>query len=636
MKKKLLIGALVFSASLLVSGKVLVMPVEHRVLASEVTGQVIENKINLTVEANGYKTVKLTELTHDTSGIDLTDNADDKYKYAWVENPKLYNNVNTWKNLPSSESTSASPYILVKDAEEGKYLIIKKEDEIIFCSNDLFNRHSFKPTVNILKQDDKDNFFISLGNEAIDFEYKEKISGQADNSDEGWQEKQGSGLETEVESGVTKIFLFRLKGTGYSLASAEKEITVKNLIESEKVWLDDLKKLSFTLKETEDGVFLDIEGLNSLSSKKSDLTYVISYADRDEEEKEIKYKENNHNKVEISVDSNLSLALKSDGIKVLSFNFVKHQLPDLKQKGNEKVIQGFQYDLTYQKEENGDYQDLNGIQGGLLSVDDFGIFKLRIKGNFGKLDIQNATVGDPIMFMLPSDPKEVVVKKTENYYPPSVYFPDDSNDSSLESEETKKLEEKKEEKQEEKAVEEPKVEEPKTEEPKTEEAVKPVTETVKAAKKTSVAVASKKIDSILKADAGKLSISVKNATVTLPKGVLETVFAEEAGSLKVSVKTVLPKEGGKDEKAIEKRLKKNTLLSKDIYHLSVKVGKESLNQYDLNGEKFTVTLQTKLKNAPKKLYVMNLSNGKLIKVKFKAGKVTFKTELAGKFVLVTK
>lgn len=182
-----------------------------------------------------------------------------------------------------------------------------------------------------------------------------------------------------------------------------------------------------------------------------------------------------------------------------------------------------------------------------------------------------------------------------------------------------------------KKPEETKPEKPSTDDTKAPEVVKPVS---KKAKNTA---STKNVQAVLDGNKdSKLTVSAAKASVTLSKAVLEAVFGGTAESVKVSVKAATPKKNSKDAKAVAKSLKKNKLVAKTVYNVTVKVGKENINNYDLQDGKLTVTLNTGLKKAPKNLYVMNISNGKLMKASFKSGKVTFKAGMTGKFVVVSK
>lgn len=54
------------------------------------------------------------------------------------------------------------------------------------------------------------------------------------------------------------------------------------------------------------------------------------------------------------------------------------------------------------------------------------------------------------------------------------------------------------------------------------------------------------------------------------------------------------------------------------------VGKETISDYDLQGEKFQVKLKIKLEKAPKNLYVLNVNTGKLIKASYQKGKLSLR------------
>lgn len=121
----------------------------------------------------------------------------------------------------------------------------------------------------------------------------------------------------------------------------------------------------------------------------------------------------------------------------------------------------------------------------------------------------------------------------------------------------------------------------------------------------------------MKAEKGNLNLSLKGASVKLSKKVLTSVLDGEADEVSLSLKT-------SKVKTAPKTLKNKTLVSKKVYGLKLMVEKETMSDYDLQGEKFQVKLSIKLEKAPMNLYVLNVNTGKLIKASYQKGKLSLR------------
>ena len=163
----------------------------------------------------------------------------------------------------------------------------------------------------------------------------------------------------------------------------------------------------------------------------------------------------------------------------------------------------------------------------------------------------------------------------------------------------------------------------------------PVEEIIKTKNKTA-SVGEDVIQKVLKANNGKVKVKVKSTIVSINRDIIENLVGEEKKDIKVSVT-----KSGKNKLNLmkfKKKLSDKKLVSNTVLAVDIKMGSESVNDYDLNGGKVEIIVETSLKKLPKVVYVMNLNTGKIIKAKYskKTKKIYFSTEKVGKFVLIKK
>lgn len=159
---------------------------------------------------------------------------------------------------------------------------------------------------------------------------------------------------------------------------------------------------------------------------------------------------------------------------------------------------------------------------------------------------------------------------------------------------------------------------------------------VEKAKNQSASISKKNVSEVLSGEAEKLIVEVKNGTVSFDKTALKKLLGNVSKKLSVHVSRLSEKsEKGKGELG---KIKKNSLLKKEVFDISLKADGKSLKKVDLGKTRFTVALKVSLKKIPKELYVFDLKSGKLIKAKYnkKQKEVVFKTGKTGRYVLVRK
>ena len=125
----------------------------------------------------------------------------------------------------------------------------------------------------------------------------------------------------------------------------------------------------------------------------------------------------------------------------------------------------------------------------------------------------------------------------------------------------------------------------------------------------------------------------KSGKIEFTAKALEKMVGDTAEAVTVTLKTTATKS---DAKEVTKNLKGSKLVSKKVFALNIKAGNMAVKESQLKGTKINVTLKVALKNAPKVVWVMDLSTGKKVKAAYKNGKLTFKTSNLGKFVIVNK
>ena len=152
----------------------------------------------------------------------------------------------------------------------------------------------------------------------------------------------------------------------------------------------------------------------------------------------------------------------------------------------------------------------------------------------------------------------------------------------------------------------------------------------KNTKNNTVKVSEEKIAEALETG---LKVMAKSGKVEFTAKALEKMVGDTAEAVTVTLKTTATKS---DAKEVTKNLKGSKLVSKKVFALNIKAGNMAVKESQLKGTKINVTLKVALKNAPKVVWVMDLSTGKKVKAAYKNGKLTFKTSNLGKFVIVNK
>lgn len=152
----------------------------------------------------------------------------------------------------------------------------------------------------------------------------------------------------------------------------------------------------------------------------------------------------------------------------------------------------------------------------------------------------------------------------------------------------------------------------------------------KNTKNNTVKVSEEKIAEALETG---LKVMAKSGKVEFTAKAIEKMVGDTAEAVTVTLKTTATKSNAKE---VTKNLKGSKLVSKKVFALNIKAGNMAVKESQLKGTKINVTLKVALKNAPKVVWVMDLSTGKKVKAAYKNGKLTFKTSNLGKFVIVNK
>lgn len=639
--------------------------------------------------ATGYGKVLINGIENtNLAGVFTGDNA---YKYAWVPNDevatiktKFSGTEGVHSLTPDSIQSGSVSIDRTGVVDENLVLAIVKTKDVNWSQDDLtitgitfsFTRAA-APTEEKVKFDSEGNIVATSD---YSLEYLKKtvasVSAEDKKSDTEAYSQVGNGkimVENPAHSTDSDYYLIRTAASGFELASEAMVISTK------KIKTSDLLSLKYKINQKENKLVITKESILGLfesgkkrGTAKVDITAKDSTAGSSPQTdleikkvtEDVEYSVKDGDKVELyTSDAASKVTIKIEKLGDIAENTVKAE---------GKMIVGLKEKAFYYKKKTEDATKYMLAETENITVADgeYTIKKVPTGEDAKEKTVETLGEDGAITLKIPSD--EIPVKVTGNAVEEAerkakekarkeaeaaeqaaeeamraeaAKKAEEAKKDETKKDETKKEEAKKDEtKKDETKVEETKKDETKTEESKKEESkseepteeVKPVTEKAGNSKKATVTASAKKVETVLEAEAGKLTIAAKKATVTLSKEVLEAVFSEKAEAVKVSVKTAVQKKDSKDVKAIVKYLKKNKLASKTLFNVDVKVGKEKLGKFDLKGEKLTLTLKTTLKKAPKNLHVMNVANGKLMKAKFKAGRVTFKAGEVGKFVLVIK